>query len=121
MFGMTIDGIGPYEMANVLAEEKILKPSAYMSKHGFGDGRCGKNDEFCWKGGVAAAHLARPEYAGHTVNFRSSKTSFKDKKCEFCSPDDWLIFENTHPSIVDQNTWDAVQRHRTVKRKGSSM
>ncbi|MDR1487385.1 MAG: hypothetical protein LBT62_05265, partial [Deltaproteobacteria bacterium] len=46
---------------------------------------------------------------------------FKDDKRELRSPDDWLIFENTRPAIVDQNAWDTVQRCGTVKRKGDAM
>ena len=61
--------------------------------------------------------LAKPEYKGHTVNFRTSKKSYKDKRVKN-APEDWLIFENTHEAIVDPETWALAQRatkvvHRT--------
>ena len=53
---------------------------------------------------------------GHTVNFKTSK-HLKDKKSKYVSEDNWLIFENTHEPIIDQETFDNVQRIRgNVKR-----
>ena len=48
--------------------------------------------------------LSKPEYMGHTVNFRSHKESYKDKQTVRHAPEDWLIFENTHEAIVDKGT-----------------
>ena len=53
---------------------------------------------------------------GHTVNFRSSKKSYRDKRVKN-DPSDWLIFENTHEAIVDPETWQLAQQvKRTVRR-----
>ena len=53
---------------------------------------------------------------GHTVNFRSSKKSYRDKRVKN-APEDWLIFENTHEAIVDPETWQLAQQvKRTVRR-----
>ncbi len=41
----------------------------------------------------------KPEYMGHTVNFRSHKLSYKDKTSIPNPKEDWLIFENTHEAI----------------------
>ena len=58
----------------------------------------------------------KQEYLGHTVNFKTRK-HFKDKKSKYVSEDNWLIFENTHEPIIDQETFDNVQRIRgNVKR-----
>lgn len=42
---------------------------------------------------------------------------FKDKKSHYVSPDQWLIFENTHLAIIDQETFDNVQRIRGQVRR----
>ena len=50
---------------------------------------------------VSYTHLdvyKRQEYMGHTVNFRSSKKSYRDKRVKN-APEDWLIFENTHEAL----------------------
>ena len=54
---------------------------------------------------------------GHTVNLRTAKEHFKDKKTTWKPKDEWLIFENTHEAIVEQAIWDAAQKCRTVKRR----
>ena len=60
--------------------------------------------------------LEKAEYMGHTVNFRSSKKSYRDKRVKN-DPSDWLIFENTHEAIVDPETWKLAQQvKRTVRR-----
>ena len=38
---------------------------------------------------------------GHTVNFRTTKESYKDKRITQNPQEDWLIFENTHEAIID--------------------
>ena len=51
------------------------------------------------------------EYLGHTVNFKTRK-HFKDKKSHYVDESEWTIFENTHEAIIDQQTFDNVQRIR---------
>jgi hypothetical protein len=61
--------------------------------------------------------LARAEYAGHTVNFRTERPSYKSKRQIPIPKEEWLVFPNTHEAIVPQETWDLVQKLRqTVKR-----
>ena len=67
-----------------------------------------------WYGFTVGEILAKPEYMGHTVNFRTSKKSDKDKRLKN-APEDWLIFENTHEAIVGPEAWAlAQQARRTV-------
>lgn len=47
---------------------------------------------------------------GHTVNFKSYKDSYKDKRRKITPKEDRMIFENTHEAIVDEETWHTVQR-----------
>ena len=53
---------------------------------------------------------------GHTVNFKTRK-HFKDKKSHYVSEDEWTIFENTHEAIIDQQTFDLVQKIRSNVRR----
>jgi hypothetical protein len=55
--------------------------------------------------------LKKREYLGHTVNFKTRK-HFKDKKSHYVDESEWTIFENTHEAIIDQETFDNVQRIR---------
>ena len=64
---------------------------------------------YCWTSSTIANILKRQEYLGHTVNFRTRK-HFKGKKSHYVDEQHWLIFENTHEPIIDQATFDNVQR-----------
>ena len=109
---MTIDGYGPYQIAKKLSEDRILIPSAYLAQHNEG---VNKNktfkDVFGWGSSTICNILEKREYLGHTVNFKTRK-HFKDKKSHYVPEDEWTIFENTHEAIIDQQTFDLVQKIR---------
>ena len=56
-------------------------------------------------GDTIAEILERPEYQGHTVNFKTYKQSYKSKKTCYNPEEKWLVFENTHEAIIDADTW----------------
>jgi len=119
MYQLTIEGKGPFEIARIFNEEKIERPSYYMHtrkivKYG------NLHDHslpYAWSGNSVARMLSKPEYAGHTVNFRTDKQSYKDKKSREVPKEEWVIFENTHPAIVEQATWDTAQKCRKTTRR----
>ena len=96
----------------------LAKQRAKQKKQGkkSGTSMLDKNRPYDWYGNTVSTLLERPEYMGHTVNFRSSKKSYRDKRVKN-DPSDWLIFENTHEAIVDPETWQLAQQvKRTVRR-----
>lgn len=58
--------------------------------------------------------MERLEYCGHTVNFRSTTRSFKDKAKIHRPKEEWKVFENTHKAIIDDETWELVQELRAI-------
>ncbi|CAL7867231.1 Recombinase domain-containing protein [Fusobacterium necrophorum subsp. funduliforme] len=117
IFNLTMQGNGPYRIAKILEAEKIDIPAYHQQKLGYGLHQS-KNFEhpYRWCSSTIASILKKKEYLGHTVNFKTRK-HFKDKKSKYVSEDNWLIFENTHEAIIDQETFDNVQRIRgNVKR-----
>ena len=66
-------------------------------------------DPYNWGSSTVVSILRKPEYLGHTVNFKTAK-HFKDKKSHYVSQDNWVIFENTQEPIIDQLTFDLVQK-----------
>ena len=117
IFNMTMQGNGPYRIAKILESEKVDIPAYHQQKLGYGLYQS-KNFEppYRWCSSTIASILKKQEYLGYTVNFKTRK-HFKDKKSKYVSEDNWLIFENTHEPIIDQETFDNVQRIRgNVKR-----
>ena len=75
------------------------------------------SNPYNWSGYVVGQILSKPEYMGHTVNFRSHKQSYKDKNAVMNPKEEWLIFENTHEAIVDTETWELAQKLRKTPKR----
>ena len=111
IFKMCVSGMGPSQIANKLSAEKVPTPTEYWMSVGR---KCGKPPSvpFHWCPAMIANILKRQEYCGDTVNFRSTTKSFKNKKRVDRPESEWIIFENTHPAIVDRDTFKLVQKIR---------
>ncbi|NBI77293.1 DUF4368 domain-containing protein [Anaerotruncus colihominis] len=119
IFHLSMEGHGPHEIASILRDDRIERPSVYMGKRGQGTQRNSYDDSrpYDWSGTSVSNILAKPEYMGHTVNFRSYKESYKDKHAIKRPPEEWTVFEHTHEAIVDPETWKLAQQIRkTVHR-----
>ena len=123
IFQLAMEGNGPVTIAKILESEHIERPSYYFGKQGIGNwqGRYYSDYPYAWKGITISQILDRPEYAGHTVNFRTHKESYKDKRQIPNDRSEWKIFENTHEAIVDEDTFNKVQELRHTVRKRNSM
>lgn len=116
IFKLCIEGYGPVQIARILTQEGIPTPTAYALSQGRDNGH--KNAKLHrWSGKTISNILDRPEYIGHTVNFRTHKKSYKNKKTVRNPQEEWLIFENTHEPIVTQQEFDLVQELRKNKRR----
>ncbi len=117
IFRMTLEGYGPYQIATQFTTEHIPIPACHQAQLGVG---LWQNREikypYKWTSSTIAHILQKHEYLGHTVNFKTRK-HFKDKKSHYVDKDQWLIFEDTHAPIIDQETFDNVQRIRGQVRR----
>ena len=122
IFKMTIEGKGPCDIARILSEGKVERPSYHMTVRGYAKrGYHDMEHPYAWSGNTVGHIISKPEYMGHTVNFRTYKDSYKDKRYKFTPPEDWLIFEDTHPAIIDRETWKTAQRCRKTVRRTDSL
>ena len=119
IYRMSLEGKGPYEIARILSEEQIERPSYYLAKRGLGTCRSNNNTAtpYVWRGATVRDILSKPEYMGHTVNFRSYKESYKDKRAKRTPKEDWVIFKNTQEAIVSEEMWNKVQELRKTVRR----
>lgn len=97
-------------------------PTAHAKANGINipDNRDGEND-YVWRDSTISHMLSRPEYLGHTVNFKTYRKSYKQKKQLKNDPANRQIFENMHEAIIDQETYDIVQRIRDGRRRVTPM
>jgi len=99
-----------------------MNPTAHAKANGRGtpDNRT-VGDDYTWQDSTITHILVRQEYLGHTVNFKTYRKSYKNKKQLHNDPSEWQIFENTHEAIIDQETFDIVQRIRDGRRRVTPM
>lgn len=120
IYQMVIEGKGVTAIADTLTAEKVLIPSAYAEIH------CPENNHskgftspYLWSATVVGSILKKQEYMGHTVLGKTVSVSYKTKKRRKANQDELMIFKNTHPAIVDEETWNLVQKLRKTVRKPS--
>ena len=116
IFQLCIDGYGPTQIARILTEQNIPTPTAYALSQGRDNGR--HNAKTSRWGTQTICHiLEKPEYCGHTVNFRTHMKSYKVHKIVYNPQEEWQIFENTQEPIISQQEFDLVQELRKNKRR----
>ena len=121
IFKMCVAGKGPSQIAKELRRRGIPTPAEHYQALGISTPAKLPDQPGFWQQRTIADMLMKPEYLGHTVNFRTHKKSFKCKKTVWNDPSEWQIFENTHEAIIDQETFDIVQRIRDGRRRLTPM
>lgn len=121
IFRLCVDGYGPRRIANILTERKILIPSAYALEKGYAVRNNIPKNPYQWSSTVVVDVLERMDYLGHTVNFKTHRKSYKQKKKIENDKSEWKIFENTHEPIIDKSTFDIVQKIRANRKRPTKM
>lgn len=117
IFRMCVSGLGPTQIAKRLKADSVMTPSEYLHSVGV---KCPANPPAYphnWCSATVADILDRQEYTGDTVNFRSFRQSFKLKKRLDKPQEEWKIFPDTHPAIIDRETFALVQNLRQHRRR----
>lgn len=116
IYKLCISGYGPTQIARKLTDDGIPNPTAYAISQGRNPAnKNSRLDRWCTE--TVIDILEHPEYIGHTVNFRTRRKSYKNKRKIENPKEDWLIFENTHEPIVTQQEFELVQEMRKNKRR----
>ena len=117
IFARCLDGYGPSQIARILKEDKVITPTIHFQQTGRATRNAPPDNPYNWTSDTIADILERPEYQGHTVNFKTYKQSYKSKRTCYNPEEKWLVFENTHEAIIDADTWARVQELRKNKRR----
>ena len=122
IFSLCVKGYGPTQIAKELTRRQIENPVAHARRQGLTLPAKTLDDDPCaWHDSTVARLLTRVEYLGHTANFKTYRKSYKNKKQMHNDRSEWQIFENTHEDIIDQETFDIVQKIRDGRRRLTPM
>ena len=117
IFRLASQGVGVTAIAEMLTEEKVLIPSAYAAKYSPENCRHKALINPCrWSATTVGYILDRQEYLGHTVLGKSICENFKTKQRRAATPDELMIFPDTHEAIIDPDTWNMARKLRVQKK-----
>ena len=118
IFSMTLDGLGPEQIAAQLERDGVLTPRAYWQQRGVK--RPGKGDldrPTKWGKTTIMQMLSIQEYCGDILNFKTYSKSYKNKKRIDNDRENWLVFKDVHEPIIDRVIWEQIQEKRGKIRK----
>jgi len=106
MFTMALSGMSCRQIATVFNEEGIPTPATYC---GWQRRKKGPYSGF-WSSERISEMLKNETYIGNMVQGKSIKISYKSQKCIRQDQSKWVIVENTHEPIVDEETFRKVRQ-----------
>lgn len=122
IFKMCVEGMGPQYIAKELSRRGLKIPQIYKAERdGVPPKHIPKRPDTMWHTSVVVGILSNREYTGTAVLNRKTSKSYKDHRKYIKPEEEWIVHENAHPAIIDDQTWQTVRRiranHRQVQRK----
>jgi site-specific DNA recombinase len=118
IYQMIIEGYTKEEICKTLTSEKVLIPSAYAREHRPDNfHHSDVSDPCAWTYTTLNYILSTREYMGDTVLRKTISENYKTKKRRKATDDEVLIFPHTHEAIIDEETWNLVQKLKRTVRK----
>lgn len=106
IFEMAAFGMSSSSIAKYLNEQKVSSPAVY---------RCQKyphlklanyTQKKLWSASTIRKILKNPVYLGHNAQGKSVKNSLKSSHVQTKPKQEWIIVENTHEALVEQELFD---------------
>jgi ribosomal protein S19E (S16A) len=112
-----MSGKGVSQIARALREKRIKIPAQYaFVKENIAISSV-PDDPYFWSETTVSKILARQEYVGDIINFKTYRKSYKQKKKLKNAPENHVIFADRHEPIIERDVFETVQRIRNGKRR----
>lgn len=121
IFRLAVEGNGPSKIARILREKQIVTPGTLEFHRTGRTSRYNPEFPYQWHESTVVNILEQKDYLGNTYNFKTTKKSYKSKKVIRNPEEKQVVFENTHVALIDQETWDLVQKARQSRRRPTKM
>lgn len=117
IFRSVIAGKNIAKITEELTAERILTPNAHWKSIGERTSRGAHNaDPYKWSSATVINILKKEEYMGWKVLNKTETENYKSKQRK-PTPENRLVFKDAHPQIIDEETWNIVQRLQGTKRR----
>ena len=117
IFQLCLEGYGIQRIANYLTANKIENPSAYTDSYRSASISKKTNNPYLWSPKSISDILAKQEYCGDTVNFKTRRQSLCSKISIKNDPSEYKIFPDTHEAIISREVFEKVQEIKSQKRR----
>ena len=118
IFELSKQGNSVHQIARTLCEDGVLIPRAYRAmKNGTLETSTGFKFPTDWVAKNVKMILENQVYPGHMVSHKTQTKSFKNKKPVAVPKEEWIIVRNTHEAIIDEETFELVQKFISVKKQ----
>ena len=121
IFRLAVEGNGPGKIARILREKQIVTPGTLEVHRTGRTSRYNPEFPYQWHESTVVNILEQKDDLGNTYNFKTTKKSYKSKKVIRNPEEKQVVFENTHVALIDQETWDLVQKARQSRRRPTKM
>ncbi|GHV13481.1 hypothetical protein FACS1894219_08340 [Clostridia bacterium] len=118
IFHMCMQGKGPFQIAKIFKERKVLIPRVYANRWTNYEP---KYSPYNWCASIVSYILSNPEYTGDAVMSRYMKKSYKSRAIVIKPEEEWITIPNAHEPIIDREVWATVQRLREGRHKCTKM
>lgn len=108
IFRWRADGMGVVQIVRRLNEEEIPGPALYFYQKGYTSREPSEAGRL-WKAPGVYRMLGNPVYAGHMAQGKTQKSLSEGISKMDVPRNEWIIVKNTHPPVIDQETFDRVQ------------
>ncbi len=121
IYRMCVGGMGTKVIAVALRERGLDRPGVYRRRR---EGKPLPDYKFPhnhWCASNVSDILANREYLGIATLSKVTVKSYKDKSRIYHPAEEWRMFEDAHPAIIDRDTFDTVQRIRDGRRRPTKL
>ena len=121
IFDLAKQGYGSARIRTVLIGKKLLTPAAYLYKqkpekwYSKKYQNADPSEFYAWTMGMIDRIRDNEIYIGNMIHYKEVSVSYKSKRRQTQPKEKWVRSENTHPPIIDHETWNLVQeryKHR---------
>lgn len=106
IFDMYINGMTTYKICNILNDEKIEPPAVYLKMNLVHR----SENYYKWRPSSVQKILKNEVYLGKLLQGKTKKLSYKSKKKINLPREIWIVEENAHKPLIDEETFEKVQQ-----------
>jgi site-specific DNA recombinase len=122
IYSLYLGGNGTQHIANVLNKEGIPNPTKYKERQGLKYKNAAVKDNFgLWNKTTVKRILKNQIYVGDMVQNKYKKVSYKSKRLQNQRECDWIIVNDTHEPIIDEETYNLVQERLKSSSRSSGV